>query len=307
MNLSPRHMRARLRRRGRARRDEALRRRGWYDPGARSEMDAVFIGGCGRSGTTLFKQLLNRHPRCACGPETSLYGMPFSIDNIAVPWDISREHLARMQASSMNLIGFADRFAADFLGSEGKERWVEKTPNNVRAIDKLLTWYPNGRFIHVVRDGRDVMCSLRHHPRERLIGNRIVAVKTNNPPERSATRWLEDTIRGLAFRDHPRCLEVRYEALVTEPETQLRRVCDFIGESYDPAMLDPGADDAQRSGQNLNNARAAEPISPRSVGRWVHDLRDDERRVLVGIAGELLITLGYARDHGWVATHGGDA
>lgn len=307
MSLSPSYIRARLRRRARVKHDQALRERGWYDPAARSEMDAVFIGGCGRSGTTLFKQLLNRHSRCACGPETSLYGLPFDIDNIAAPWDMDREHLARMQAGAKNLVGFADRFAGEFLACEGKARWVEKTPNNVRAVDRLLTWYPRCRFIHVVRDGRDVMCSLRNHPKERVVGGKIVPVKTVNPPQRSATRWLEDTLRGLAFRDHPRCLEVRYEQLVTDPEGELRRVCDFIGEPYEARMLDPSSDDQQRSGQNMNNARAAEPISARSVGRWVSDLRPDERSVFVDIAGELLIALGYAQNHDWTRQQGSQA
>jgi len=306
MNLSPTYLRARLRRRSRDRRDQALHAAGWYDPHARSELDAVFVGGCGRSGTTLFKQLLNRHSRCACGPETSLYGLPFDINNIAAPWDISPAYLERIQKDSVNLVEFADRFAHEFLEQEGKHRWIEKTPNNVRALDRLLTWYPRGRFIHVVRDGRDVMCSLRNHPRERVIDGKIVPVETKNPPEKSALRWLEDTMRGLAFKAHPRCLEIRYEDLVQDPEAEIKKVCQFIGEAYEPGMLDPESDKEQRSGQNMNNARAGRPISAKSVGRWRRDLRADERRVFEDIAGQLLITLGYASDANWINERGDD-
>jgi protein-tyrosine sulfotransferase len=305
MKLNIAHIKKRARKRLRNRQEQQLHDAGWYDVSARSEMDAVFIGGCGRSGTTLFKELLNRHSRCACGPETSLFGLPFNIENIAAPWDIDTAHLKEMRSASSNLIEFADRFACEFLSEEGKSRWVEKTPNNVRAIDRLLTWYPQGRFIHVVRDGRDVVCSLRNHPRERIVDGKIVPMKIDNPVELSAERWLKDTMMGLAFKDHPRCLEVRYEALVTDPEAELKRVCAFIGENYESAMMAQTTHAEQRSGQNLNNERASRSISAKSVERWKTDLTSSERQSFIDVAGELLITLGYVSDHSWADTKGG--
>lgn len=305
MSFTPAHFRKRMLRRLRDRRERLLHERGWYAKSARSEMDAVFIGGCGRSGTTLFKELLNRHSRCACGPETSLYGLPFNVDNIVAPWDMDREQLERTVMDSNDLIEFADRFAGEFLKGEGKARWVEKTPNNVRAIDRLLTWYPNCKFIHVVRDGRDVVCSLRHHPRERILEGKIVPFDVDNPVWLSAQRWLGDTRMGLAYKDHPRCLEVRYESLVTQPEIELERVCAFIGEAYEPSMLDQSANGEQRSGQYLNNEMASRPISAKSVGRWKTDMTPKERLEFIDEAGELLITLGYVTDHSWAGI-GGD-
>lgn len=295
----------RMRQRLRERADARLIRDGWYDLSARSEMDAVFVGGCGRSGTTLFKELLNRHSRFACGPETSLYGLPFSLENIAAPWGMPMAELSRMRARSDHLVAFADRFARAFLDAESKARWAEKTPNNVRAVERLLTWYPNGRFIHVVRDGRDVVCSLRHHPKERVRGGKIVPVHANNPVGVSARRWLSDTMRGLAFKEHPRCIEVRYESLVADPESEMRRVCAFVGEAFEPAMLDGSGGEPARPGQNMNNERASGPISSGSVGRWRKDLTARERSEFVDVAGELLIALGYAEDHAWARADGG--
>lgn len=272
---------------------------GWYDPSPRSEHAAVFVGGCGRSGTTLFKEVLNRHPKLACGPETSLFGLPFSIDNIAAPWGIDRGELQQLEQSSKNLLEFAERFAQRFLEQEGKQRWVEKTPNNVRAIGPILTWYPNARFIHVIRDGRDVACSLRNHPKERIENGRVVPLKTVNPMDRCATRWRDDVCHGLAYRDHPRVLEVRYEDLVRDPAEQFAQVCAFIGETFDESMLSASDDEPARPGQNLNNPGASSSITPRAIGRWEKDLSAAERRVVDDIAGELLIKAGYATDHRW--------
>lgn len=300
MPLTPSYLSQRLARRRRLLHEQSLRDSGWYDVAARSKMDAVFVGGCGRSGTTLFKEVLNRHPNLACGPETSLYGLPFNINNIAVPWDIPVEELAALRGSSRNLIDFAERFAQRFLEQESKQRWVEKTPNNVRAISQILTWYPNARFIHVIRDGRDVACSLRNHPKERIENGRIVPIKTNNSMHKCATRWRDDVMEGLAFREHPRVMEVRYEELVAQPAEHFAKVCAFIGESFDESMLSASSEGPARPGQNLNNPGASSSITPRATGRWKRDLTPDERTVVRDIAGELLVTLGYASNHDWV-------
>lgn len=290
-----------IRRRQRRWRNANLTRSGWYDLSARSTMDSVFIGGCGRSGSTLFKEMLNRHTQCACGPETSLFGLPFDIHNIAPFWGIEPNTLKSMTNQSGNLIEFADRFAQDFIHSENKTRWVEKTPNNARAISRLLTCFPRGRFIHLVRDGRDVVCSLRHFPREIIRNGRTIPIHVTNPIERTSQDWKDHVAMCRAFHGHPRFLEVRYESLVQDPETELRRVCAFIDVSFEPGMLKCSTDPRHRPGQFLNNASAAQVVSKDSIGRWQRELSMRERRIFVNIAGELLIALGYVANHDWVS------
>lgn len=280
-----------------------LRARGWYDPRARSDAPAILVGGCGRSGTTVFKEMLSRHPRIACGPESSLFGLPFDPKRIANYWGIPLAELRVLMGESRDLVHFAETFYGRYAAREGKARWADKTPNNVRAVPRILTWFPHAVFIHVVRDGRDVVCSLRNHPKERIENGKIVPVTTVNPISWCCTRWLQDTSAGLAFAGHPRCLEVRYEHLVADPEAVMRRVCAFIGEDYDAAMVTPG--DASKpvpTGQVLNNPGASAAIVGRSAGRWRRDLTEAERAVFVDIAGELLIALGYEGDHQWVNT-----
>lgn len=277
-----------------------LRAAGWYDPSARSSARAIFIGGCGRSGTTVFKEILNRHPRIACGPETSMFGLPFDPRHIAPYWEVPVDELRASMTRSGNLVRFAEAFYGAFAEREGKARWADKTPNNVRALPKILTWFPESRFIHVVRDGRDVVCSLRNHPRERVENGKIVPVRTVNPISKCCERWLRDTCSGRAFLRHPRCLEVQYERLVCDPEDELRRVCEFIGENFDPMMLRSDESNGPRpAGQVLNNPRASTALQASSVGRWKRDLSRAERDVFVNMAGELLISLGYVHNHSW--------
>ncbi len=107
-------------------------------------------------------------------------------------------------------------------------------------------------------------------------------------------------MRGLAFKSHPRCLEVRYEALTEAPEESLKRICRFIGIDFEPQMLDAAGTKSRRSGQYMNNHNASDNISAKSIARWKTDLTCGEREDFVNISGELLIALGYVNDHSWV-------
>jgi len=284
------------------RKQQVFVRRGWYDLSARSEERAIFIGGCGRSGTTLLRELLTRHPSIACGPETSMFGLPFNVDNIVQAWILDHDEVQRGVDSASNLIDFAGWFYEKYLlRVEKKPRWADKTPNNVRVTGKLLTWYPQSRFIHMIRDGRDVVCSLRHHPKERTVNGQIVKINRTNPISQCAARWLNDTAAGIPFRNHPRYLEVRYEDLVDETEFELRRICNFIEEPFLSEMMNSGSSSQAmwRKSQLANNHNADRPVSRTSIGRWQRDLSLEERKIFVDIAGELLIALGYAPDHSW--------
>lgn len=296
----------RLKKRRQVLRELRLTQRGWYDPSARSEHPAIFIGGCGRSGTTLLREMLNRHPAIACGPETSIFGLPFDVQNQSVAWSVPKDELDSLASESENIVEYAESFFDRYLlRPYGKPRWADKTPNNVRVLPKLLTWFPRGKFIHLIRDGRDVVCSLRHHPRERIVDGRLVPVKRDNPIGQCATRWLKDTSAGFAFRGHPRYLEVRYEELVMNPEHTLQQICSFVGEAYDPGMLKPPAPEKvdMRSGRLMNNPNAAQSISSNSIGRWKRDLSLQERRDFYEVAGELLVVAGYVKDPTWVEQH----
>lgn len=290
-----------IRRRPQRRYQRELLKRDWYDSSARSQLPLIFMGGCGRSGTTLLRELLNRHPKIFCGPETSMFGIPFWPNNIAKMWNMDETAIKNSASKAKNIVEYADKFYRNHSHTVGKIRAADKTPNNVRVIGKVLTWFPQSLFIHVIRDGRDVVCSLRNHPKEIIVNGKIVPNHINRPISECATRWLADTSSGLAYRSHPRYFEVRYEDLVTKPEATLEALCEFIGEDFCKEMLDPGASkaDNMHAGRLVNNQNSKDKISTRSIGRWREGLSYKEKADFIDIAGELLISLNYAEDHLW--------
>lgn len=280
----------------------AAARHPWYATDDVCTDRAIIIGGCGRSGTTLLREMLNRHPRIACGAETAFLCELINPARLSVEWNLPRQEVEAMVARSPNVVRFAEEFFRIFAQREGKVRWADKTPRNIHAVHRILTWFPNATFVHIIRDGRDVACSLRHHPAYTIRNGKIVPQKVTNPIRACARRWIDDTSMGLAFRGHPRYFEICYEELVSDPESTMRVLCETIGEDYHPALVDPNAAQPthDRAGRLINNPNATSGISASSVGRWAKDLTLTERKIVHQTAGQLLIALGYAKDASWV-------
>jgi hypothetical protein len=150
----------------------------------------------------------------------------------------------------------------------------------------------------MIRDGLDVVCSIRTHPKHRIINGRKVATGIRKPLEPCIQAWLRETANGLRWRGHPSYFEIHYEELVNAPEPQLRQLCDFIGEPWDPAMLEyhnergPSRDAANF----VSNEAATTPLTTQAIERWRNDLNQDELALFYKLAGKRMTELGYQID-----------
>ena len=188
----------------------------------------------------------------------------------------------------------------------GKPRWGEKTPIYVKSMRAISGALPEARFVHVIRDGRDVALSIRDR-----------ATK-EHPIDRIAERWVRRITRAReqAKRlDHYK--EIRYEALILDTEPTLRDVCDFYELPWDDAVLDYHQRSAERleemkrelpdqgkrttlsvERRMMTHARTTEKPDPRRVSRWRESMKGAERELFESIAGPLLEELGYVTGHG---------
>jgi Sulfotransferase family len=302
----------------------ALRRRRMVGspPGA----PAPFIVGVGRSGTTLLRLMLDAHRRLAIPPETHL--VPAVIESFwrlrvtpervlesmrsgeRTGWPDSgldeTTMLARLaEVKPLNAPDAIRAFYRLYAERHGKERWGDKTPHYVTALARIGRALPEARFIHVIRDGRDVALSTNRRLVE-LRGSRPV------PIERMAKRWRHRilTARGVA-QVADRYLEVRYEDLVLDTAPTLRRVCDFIDLDFDPAMLAYHERAAERlqemnrerergarrtlSGEERMHAHAmtTKPPQPGRVEVWREEMPAVDQREFEAVAGDLLAEFGY--------------
>jgi hypothetical protein len=186
----------------------------------------IFIVGCQRSGTTLLRLILDSHPHISCGPETRFLRSFKAITRDE--WDRMSLYGFPKQYWHDRVASFFDSFQSEYAHSRGKSRWADKTPLYAVELDYIFELFPDAQVIHVIRDGRDVVASHRD-----TFGY-WSAVK-------ATVKWKRyiDFARsvGKSCGEGQYC-EVRYEDLVRNTEAVLRRLLAFLGEPWDPCVLD---------------------------------------------------------------------
>lgn len=205
-----------------------------------SDGPPIFIVGCPRSGTTLVRKILNGHSRIACPGETSfLCGM---LDQLQSPRyvrgletiDVYRDEVAA------NIRSLALHYFEGYLYRVGKARWADKTPGYTRYMPELYEVLgPEICFVHVLRHGMDCAWSIFHCPW--FLAYATEHELTDRQKIRAAGRmWLGyNAIADAFIAQHPEiCHRVRYETLTESPERVVRDITDFLGERFEPAMLD---------------------------------------------------------------------
>jgi hypothetical protein len=280
---------------------------------------APFVIGVGRSGTTLLRLMLDAHPELAIPPETRFVprlivaARPPDATAAEVVATLTAERnwadfglepdvvLERLRAAPKvtpraAVRSFFEAYAARF----GKERWGDKTPVYGRRMPLIARAVPEARFVHVVRDPRDVAVSWRHF-RELRGDDPLTA-------EHWAQAWAQTIIETRVKASRvAHYLEVRYEDLVSEPEATLRSVCEFIELPFSERMLayhlsaderlselesglPAGGEQPARSAADriAPHALTKEPPRADRVGTWREALSDEEVATVEAITGDLL-------------------
>ncbi|MFV2063162.1 MAG: sulfotransferase [Chloroflexota bacterium] len=274
-------------------RTRRLRQRRWRMAAYQSEQPHIVMGGAPRSGTTLLRRLFDRHPDVRSGAETKLFvPAAFNLEWLAKAYHIEITQLRDLVEGSSSQGAFIDAFADRVKRDRGKDRWAEKTPMNIRNLDWIMPRWPNASVIHIIRDGRDVVSSMRQHPDWRWVDGEWQQVLVPRSLETYARRWLADTSAGMAWRADPRYVEVRYEDLVADPAGVMRGICDGIGLSADAVWLAEVARPVEAS-ETTAKPDYEGAVTSASVGRWRDELSAEEKQEIERRCRSRLSELGY--------------
>lgn len=271
-----------------------------------------FFVGCGRSGTTLLRAMIDSHPMFAVPAETQFIltlaerrrryeiANGFAIDpflhdvfhhtDLSATWGIGIESL-RDELRRRPPKDYPDAVRALFgvyAGLRGKPLYANKTPIHVLRMPALLELFPDARFIHVIRDGRNVALSFLDSAfgPESVVG--------------CALRWRRYVSRGITSGPRlgeGRYLEIRYEDLVRDPASTARSVCGFIGVPFDDHMLkyfDRADEILGHIDHPESHSRLRLPPTP-GLRDWRTEMSTDDVARFDAIAGPLLSRLGYER------------
>ncbi len=287
-------------------------------PQGPSQNPYLFIVGSPRSGTTLLQRLVDAHSQIAVPPESQwivrFYNRRIGLtpQGQVTPALIAQllahpkfPHLGIKPAQLQSLLAPDEqpayacfvRRVFDACGrARGKPLVGDKTPNYVRQIDVLHTLWPRARFVHLIRDGRDVCLSLINWKRKAARMGELFPTWQDDPVTTTALCWERDVRHGcrqgraLASELYS---EVRYESLVSQPAGETARLCSFLGVPYEEDMLHFYHGHA-RSESGLSAKEAWLPITP-GLRDWKTQMPPADVERFEAIAGGLLGELGYPR------------
>jgi hypothetical protein len=220
---------------------------------------SAFVMGFPRSGTTLLQQRLQAHPGVATLDELPL--VDAAVGDAAPGANLAE---ATERATEPNVAqaireGWWRRVNTRLPPRDGVV--IDKLPLNLLRVELLANAFPASPMIVVLRDPRDAVLSACLQDFELNAATAQCATL-----ERCADLYARAFGRWLQVREHlPQALEVRYEALVNDPETTLRAVLTHLGLPWDPAVLAPVP---ARTVNTPSYRDVQAPIYARSVGRW---------------------------------------
>jgi hypothetical protein len=281
----------------------------------------VFVVGCPRSGTTLLGRLLDAHPELAIVHEGRF--VPDFYDKrrglapggavtaglvdelLAFPpfegFHVGREDLERLVRQDAGPVAYADFVSAlfDLHGrAHGKRLVGDKTPFYVRSLPTLHDLWPEARFVHIIRDGRDVCLSVRNWKKVAVRGGSVARLPGwEEDPVSTTALWWEWQVRlgreaGAAFG--PRLYrEVSYEALVADAAGECAQLCGFLGLPFDEHMLS-FHEGRTKADPSLDAKQAWRPVT-KGLRDWRAQMPAEELERFEAAAGGLLAELGYER------------
>ena len=262
----------------------------------------IFVVGNSRSGTTMMGRILGKHRSVYTFGELHFFGQlcapPFSskvgereIETLASQlFCIQREgyrthgnprrflreaqtFLEGLTPSPETRGGLFEAFLRHEAAANDRTLPCDQTPRNVFYIADILQLYPNARIINMIRDPRDVLLSQKRKWKRRFLGGSDMPMKEtlrdwmNYHPITISHIWRTAVTAAEQFLQHDRVISVYFEELLVHPEETVKRLCDFAGIPYTPAMLQVpqvGSSVAEDQPQQLG-------INPHRTHRWHSD------------------------------------
>lgn len=237
----------------------------------------LFLVGAERSGTTLLRLMLDHHPLIAWTNE-----FEYAVDHIPAEggWPELSEYHRRLQGSRVfRANGFRvdptlsyPQLVSSFLEQDRQRKSKRIVGASVhRHFDRLLRVWPEARFIHLVRDGRDVAKS-------------CIAMGWAGNVWMGVERWIEAEAlwaRVAGALASGRCIEVRYESLIQDPRGTLEAICGFVGVPYSPQMLEYADQSSYR------------PPDQSLIAQWRRKLSARELQLVESRIAKMLVERGY--------------
>jgi len=246
----------------------------------------ILIGGAGSTGSSLLRQILNRHPDIFSGPELNF----FNKEQIFSDWQSAKKNILRpsrffstqgwvpytgtrmlkeeygwqkkelkaLITKTSDLRTFVSDYFQKSLKKNNAKIWIEKTPSNSYVFTHFLDTFDDGKVIHIIRNPYDMVSSL---------------VKRNFTPIFAAGMYIYNMAMALRAEDYPTYYRIKYEDLVNDPEREIEKLFEFLNLKFSKVVFQPQkAEKASRI--NTWSNQPNQKISSSSLNKF--DMLDSE-------------------------------
>ncbi len=278
------------------------------------QTSSIFMIGTQRSGSNLLRLMLNQLPEVVAPhpPHILQRMMPLAqdygdlsdpetfsqlVDDVCrlvetnpVPWEgvaIDRKDVAS-RCRGKSLMAVCGALYDVCAEAKGAKSWCCKSLANVNYLPQIESYFQKPRYIYLYRDGRDVAVSFR----KAVVGEKHFY--------HIAKEWAsaqELALRHMERIEPERFLRVRYESLIADPKQTAQRICDFLGLSYRPAMLDyHRSEEAKRTAASSDLwGNVTNPVIKNNTQKFLREAGEQDIRIFESVAGHMLDALGYER------------
>ena len=270
-----------------------------------------FIVGRGRSGTSLLQTILNQNHQIAIAPEAQFimylwkrYSNKGSLDSSAKAnfikdlwkekrlqnWNLDPDaleqlilNLAPAQSTFPELCKQVYILYAKSLNKEKGFICGDKNPHYALYIDRLMDFYPKAKFIYLVRD-----------PRPNILSYQNVDFDLQSLPA-LAKRWnlYNKTVLKKAEKFPEKFLFVKFEDLLQHPVEELQKICQFLGVSYQPEMLEFYKKEQEWKTSFRKNLST--PLDPSKINSWQKKMKETDARKVETICAQLMTHFKYTK------------
>ena len=228
----------------------------------------------------------NRLCRATAWPEEAANYLFSIVHEKPIPdyYGIARaEVISYLKQRKASCPAMLESLTETYMRRQGKQRWVEKTPTHLRCSAQVRRYYPDAPIVRIVRDPRDVALSLLNVP---WGPSSFVA---------AVLQWQYfDELSASFFEADRNCLTLRFEDLVMNPESELRRLCEFIGEEFEPGMMNTSQSIAHVNPTKIPwKQNAGQQVDPGRVAIWQRETTPEQQSQAEAIVGDRAKAYGY--------------
>ncbi len=267
----------------------------------------LFIVGSGRCGTTLLRKILLQHPQLVIPPESGGLledSIKFFLKNNHIPWSqmvedilsqwnsnadiefwelgqpLNGEPLLDLAETERNLHQIIRHIYLSYakVHQPSGQRWGDKSPYATFGLDWIVKMYHRGLYIHMMRDGRDVVNSFIKHGLFKSL-------------EEACERWNRAINILKKYEQASNFITIRYEELVTDTAHQIVRLSDFLKVPLEPTHI---SFEGSLGDDHLpHHGNLSKPITSLSIGNWKTELSESQQNKVQKLLGRNLERMGY--------------